>query len=282
MLAAWSRLRAAFDPYLGGLMREVDEEMLAYRREHGHAKANLRALWVVVTAVACAVIIKYLGGGDDIKRVVGLIGGLGFDEAAADVHEWLRFAEDKRLNQRIVWCVVRIVGYGVLPALVIRFVLRERLAAYGLSLRGAGHARTYLLLFAVVVPPLVLASYGAGFQAKYPYYRFAEGEALWPTLLYWELLYGSQFFALELFFRGLLIHGLRQTLGYSAVFFPIVPYVMIHFGKPLPEALGSAIAGFVLGTLSLKTRSIVGGACIHVAVAVSMDLLSLWHRGFFG
>jgi hypothetical protein len=54
---------------------------------------------------------------------------------------------------------------------------------------------------------------------------------------------------------------------------------MIHFAKPLPETIGSAITGLVLGTLSLRTQSIAGGIGVHVAVAWSMDLLSLWQRG---
>jgi hypothetical protein len=59
----------------------------------------------------------------------------------------------------------------------------------------------------------------------------------------------------------------------------MVPYMMIHFGKPLPEAAGSIIAGFVLGTLSLRSCSIWWGALIHVLVACGMDVLALWHRG---
>jgi hypothetical protein len=54
---------------------------------------------------------------------------------------------------------------------------------------------------------------------------------------------------------------------------------MIHFGKPLPEAIGSIVTGFVLGTMCLESRSIWGGAFVHVSVACGMDLLSLWQRG---
>jgi membrane protease YdiL (CAAX protease family) len=55
----------------------------------------------------------------------------------------------------------------------------------------------------------------------------------------------------------------------------VVPYCMIHFGKPWAEALAAIIAGVVLGTLALKTRSIWSGFLIHVTVAVSMDLAAL-------
>jgi membrane protease YdiL (CAAX protease family) len=57
----------------------------------------------------------------------------------------------------------------------------------------------------------------------------------------------------------------------------IVPYCMIHYGKPLPETLGAIVAGLVLGTLALRTRSIWGGVLIHIGVALTMDMLALGH-----
>ena len=55
----------------------------------------------------------------------------------------------------------------------------------------------------------------------------------------------------------------------------IVPYCMIHYGKPLPETLGAIGAGLMLGTLAMRTRSIWGGVLIHVGVATTMDVLAL-------
>jgi membrane protease YdiL (CAAX protease family) len=95
----------------------------------------------------------------------------------------------------------------------------------------------------------------------------------------WEAAYICQFFALEFFFRGFMLHGLRHRLGFYAIFVMMVPYCMIHFQKPMPETFGAIAAGAVLGLMSLKTRSIWLGACLHVAVALSMDFLALWHRG---
>jgi membrane protease YdiL (CAAX protease family) len=55
----------------------------------------------------------------------------------------------------------------------------------------------------------------------------------------------------------------------------IVPYCMIHFQKPMAETFGAIIAGLVLGTLAMRTRSIWGGVAIHAAVALTMDVLAL-------
>jgi hypothetical protein len=68
-------------------------------------------------------------------------------------------------------------------------------------------------------------------------------------------------------------------MGYGSIFAMMIPYAMIHFGKPLPEAIGSVITGFVLGTLSIKHKSIWGGVFLHVSAACSMDFYALWHTG---
>ena len=58
-----------------------------------------------------------------------------------------------------------------------------------------------------------------------------------------------------------------------------VPYCMIHYGKPYLEVNGAIVAGVVLGSLAMRTRSIYSGFLVHITVAFSMDFLALWHRG---
>ena len=117
------------------------------------------------------------------------------------------------------------------------------------------------------------------FQAQYPFYSLQPGEQLWPRFWVWELFYATQFFCLEFFFRGFILHGTRRRFGVYSIFVMTVPYCMIHYGKPMPETFSAIGAGIVLGVMSLKTRSIWLGAVLHVAVALSMDLLALWHKG---
>ena len=100
----------------------------------------------------------------------------------------------------------------------------------------------------------------------------------WSDLLMWEGLYIGQFVALEFFFRGFLVGGLGRYMGIFSVPVSVMPYMMIHFTKLLPEAAASVVAGFVLGYLAWETKSIWGGVCIHCAVAATMDLLALAHK----
>lgn len=61
----------------------------------------------------------------------------------------------------------------------------------------------------------------------------------------------------------------------------MIPYCMIHWNKPLAETLAAIVAGLVLGTLSLRSRSIWWGVAIHYWVALCMDVAALWQKGFF-
>jgi membrane protease YdiL (CAAX protease family) len=192
----------------------------------------------------------------------------------------LHLSENREFNRLAFWAVVMVVTYVLPPVLLIRFVLRERVRDYGLRVRGiSAHVPAYLLLLAIALPVIVVASFAGSFQAKYPFLDIAPGEALGPYLYLWWLLYWAQFVALEFFFRGFMVQGLAPRLGYASIFAMVVPYTMLHFGKPMPEALAAIVGGVVLGTLSLKTRSIWLGASLHIAIALTMDVAALVHAG---
>ena len=101
-------------------------------------------------------------------------------------------------------------------------------------------------------------------------------------ILIWEAGYAVQFFALEFFFRGFLLFALAKRFGAHAIFIMTLPYVMIHFGKPVVETFAATLAGIALGTLALRTRSIFGGVVIHTAVGWSMDFFALMQKNQLG
>lgn len=182
------------------------------------------------------------------------------------------------LYRHIVWSCGCVAFYFVIPGLFVRAVFREPLTAYGLSPRGfVHHLPKYVVLFVPVAVAVVIVSDTPAFQATYPFYHNPSG--LWD-LFVWEFFYCLQFFALEFFFRGYLVHAMKERLGSLAVFAMVVPYCMIHFQKPMAEALAAILAGTVLGVLSLRTNTIWGGVAIHSAVAVLMDVASLIQRGW--
>jgi len=252
MLAALRRLTLA-------QWRIIDETYL--KRSPTHWRVPV----VLLTVAACLILPRYFGRADFFERLPAM-------------RAWMAHSAYPTLWPRLYWAGFKAINYLLVPMLVVRFVLRERVRDYGFGIRGKGKAwALYGAMFAVVLPLTYAASLSPAFAATYP--KYADAGRTWTQLLLWESAYGFQFFALEFFFRGFILFALAPHLGSSAIFVALVPYTMIHFAKPLAETVGSVIAGIALGTMALRTRSIYGGVVLHCAVAWSMDLFVLWHRG---
>ncbi|MFA9564998.1 MAG: CPBP family intramembrane glutamic endopeptidase [Acidimicrobiales bacterium] len=257
----------------------ADAESDAYQAATPRAAVTRQAVAVIITATVCLTLIRFGKTGSEPQWLTTPLQGIGADGVADDVQDNLLLLDRREFYGRLWWSVVQIAGYTVLPFLVIKVVLRQRLRDFGLRAPTRGSFKTYAGLFLLVLPLVIAVSFTPAFQAKYPFYDLASGESLWPFMVTWWVLYGIQFAALEFFFRGFLVHGLEPRLGFMAVLVMVVPYTMIHFTKPVLEAFAAMGGGFILGSLSLKTRSIWWGAALHSGIALTMDLLSLSHKG---
>jgi membrane protease YdiL (CAAX protease family) len=240
---------------------------------HGDAAFSFEPFVVLSAAAVLLTLLEYLGTAEAASRALGWA-ARGDGAAAAAAQAVLR-GPWYELVCYGGWALACVICYVLAPLLLLRRLRPgEPPSSFGWSTAGLrGHGRTYLLLFAAVLPVVAIAALRADFRRTYPFYSLAGRSAF--DFLCWEALYALQFLSLEFFFRGFLLHTLKRDLGAHAIFVAVVPYCMIHFSKPLPEALGAIVAGVVLGTLSLRTGSILGGAMLHVAVAVTMDVLAL-------
>ena len=262
--------------YISDTISKADADSDAYRAITPPAVANRDMIIVMITSALSLTMISFFA--KDllwIQRVLET-----FSPALSDTwQDWLWDPSTTQFRQLEIWVYVQLVAYILLPAIAIR-LMGKRVRDHGLRARGlGGHWKIYLTLFLLSVPAIVFASRSAAFLSKYPFYDLADGEGFWPYMVAWWVLYAVQFVALEFFFRGFMVHGLKGRLGYAAVFVMVIPYNMIHFSKPLLEAIGAILGGITLGTLSLRSRSIWWGAALHIAVAATMDILALGQKG---
>lgn len=233
----------------------------------GNECIEMRPIIVLVSTAVCLALLEFLGLPWCFFRLFPKINAIYPAKVA-------------NLLGLIYWSCFCGFCYVVIPALITRFVFHESIIQYGLRIKGiTKHLWIYVLLYLLVLPFVVIASFGKSFLNTYPFYSPPPGG--WSLLLIYEIFYLLQFLYLEFFFRGYLIFNLEKTFKYYAIFVMVVPYCMIHFHKPLPEALAAIVAGVILGTLALKTRSIWYGVLIHMSVAISMDMLALFQKGFF-
>ena len=235
----------------------------------------------VVTAIVAAVMVTFLRFTVMDRAVQVSIATL-VEVAGAALHPSLGdlLRRQHLLLINLTWVTGCFTCYFAVPGLVVHHVFGARLADFYLAPRAYfRHLPVYMVLFLPVGLLVALAARNPEFLDAYPFYAPHQG---WLDLAVWELGYAVQFLSLEFFFRGFLLKGFGAEMGSMAIVAMVTPYCMIHFGKPLPECLGSVVAGLVLGTLAMQTRSIWGGVTIHVAVAWSMDGAAVWQKASLG
>ncbi len=235
---------------------------------------DCKAVFALIYAAVGLTGIFYLKNQDS---VAAFLDGTRFESFG----EFIAHSPSNNLPALGWWGVVSIVFYFAVPAICIRYLYRERLSDYGLNFRiEPGFAKLFATALAIMLPLVYLMSLTGSFGAKYPFLKIYDGEPyIGTTLLIWELIYFLQFFGLEFFFRGFLVHSLKPALGIYSIFVMTVPYCMIHFGKPPAETIAAIGAGIFLGWLSYRNGNIWMGLLLHCTVAFSMDILALYNKG---
>jgi len=200
--------------------------------------------------------------------------------SAAPIAGTLYEPERAQLADVLSWAFSTIFVYLLLPLAIIRWGLREELNTYGVQ---RGNTRGWRKLCTLVAIPTAAvigaASFLPAFTKTYPFFIPSES---WLLFVLWEIVYGAQIVAVEFFYRGFILHGLKRRYGFAAIWLMLIPYVFIHFPKPLPETLASIVAGLTLGIISLRTGSILIPVFLHLFMAWWMDLLALAQRGGLG
>ena len=167
------------------------------------------------------------------------------------------------------WFLTSLITLLLLPMLIVKFGVKDRLRDYGCRLSngklGWGFALGGWLL---MLPVLILAvQLFPEFQQKYPLNKLAATS--WRTFIPYEIAYGIYMFSWEFFFRGFMLFGLEKRFGNYSILIQTIPFAVMHYSKPFPEAMGSVFAGLLLGVAAFETRSFIYGAVIHWFVAMN-------------
>lgn len=254
---------------------EIDAQPPSYTLNK--KQALRRVFWTMACVSVCLLLINYLKNYSNLQSIFTLVSSLQDKAAGYWQTQFVRHPFSELLAY-CWWTFWHVVGYVILPFLVIRFVFKESFWQMGWQWQDTGkHWRGYLLLLSPILVCIGLVSQGEDFVNHYPFYDLASRS--WFDFIAWELLYLLQFLCLEFFFRGFFLQALRPAIGANAIWVMCVPYLMIHFPKLWLEATGAILFGLFLGILALRSRSIWGGFLVHAGVAVSMDVASLLAQG---
>lgn len=253
------------------VLSELDET--AARERDARGMELRRPVIVLVTTAVCLLLINYLKYHSVFYSLLSELSDIFYGNEAFLVAEFNRFVFSE-LTLYIWWGGWHLIGYVLIPVLVIKYILKEHIRDYGIGFKGLReHWVWYVYLAAPIVVFAYLASFREDFLNSYPFYNQAARSFF--DFMAWELIYLVQFVCLEFFFRGFVLRGCYRSYGAGAIFIMCVPYLMIHFTKPWLEATGAILFGMFLGVLALRSRSIWGGVAVHITIALSMDLFAL-------
>lgn len=267
-------LRWITPKFLFEQLHTIDEEARAERQRCNQPESEQQSrVWKIIgIACLCLLLVNYAKYDVVFTDVI-----VWLERLTGNDNAWskeIRRSEYRELYGYLWWCGVNLLGFLVLPMLAIRFWLKEPLQNYGWQWGEVHlHWRGYLLLATPIIIFAVIASFGQDFSNHYPFY--SKSYRSWFDLLAWEAIYILQFVAVEFFFRGYLLNGLKRNYGSLAIAVMCLPYLMLHFQKLWPESLGAILFGFFLGVLALMSRSIWGGVMVHVSIALTMDLAAI-------
>ncbi|MBI3586538.1 MAG: CPBP family intramembrane metalloprotease [Ignavibacteriales bacterium] len=160
---------------------------------------------------------------------------------------------------------------GVIPALIVKFVFKERLASYGVQF---GDVKFGLKTFLILAPIMVLSTYPSAhmpqFLAEYPLYKGAGSSA--ATFLNHAFAYLFFYLGWEFFFRGFMQFGLREKLGdWNAILVQTALSCLLHIGKPDGEIYSSILGALVWGVIAFRSRSLLFVLLMHWLLGVSLD-----------
>jgi membrane protease YdiL (CAAX protease family) len=168
--------------------------------------------------------------------------------------------------------------FGLLPLAVIRFVFKEKISSYGLQI---GDWRFGLKTFLALAPIFVIASYSSitnpDFLAEYPLFKGASAS---PSMfLSHAFSYLFFYIGWEIYFRGFMQFGLRQSLGdWQSILVQTALSCVIHIGKPAGEIYSSIIGALVWGIIAFRARSLLFIILLHWLLGVSLDFFICYMR----
>jgi hypothetical protein len=191
---------------------------------------------------------------------------------------YYHFVRIQRLGpdwQSALELIGRGLAFLIVPLLSLPF-LRIPLREVGFSW---GEPRKWVrdvgLLYLAMLPLLILVARQPDFRNAYPYFGIAR--LGWRYFVLAQLFQLTFMFGWEFIGRGYLLFGFARRIGYSALLVQMIPFVLMHIGKPELETYGSLVAGLALGVVALRARSFYPCVLLHFAVAATLDLFAVLH-----
>ncbi|MGE5354589.1 MAG: lysostaphin resistance A-like protein [Acidobacteriota bacterium] len=187
------------------------------------------------------------------------------------------------LNRFLYWFLGDFGLLFLIPVFIIRFFFTQKPSLYGLrrgdyafGLKASGLALALMIVIVWFISAL------PSFSESYPTLSSAKDD--WKMFFIFEAALLLYMLAWEFIWRGYMLFGLEEKFNYYSVLVQMLPFVILHNGKPVLETFGSILGAIMLGILALRTRSVYYGIVIHFSTLFSIDAISIlrYRTGQYG
>ena len=159
-----------------------------------------------------------------------------------------------------------LVLYGLIPCALLIALGYRTPQSLGLSL---GLWRFWLpaslLYLAVAIPLLIVGTQQTSMNGYYLNTDFNFTTHFLTTSIY---LLGWEYF-----FRGFLLEGLREKFKEGAILLQLIPFTLLHLGKPDIETLSCILSGLVWGYICYRGNSFWPAFFMHLCVNLCTVLI---------
>ena len=150
--------------------------------------------------------------------------------------------------------------YAILPVGVV-LSLRRNPLDFGLRIGQIKVWGLYVIIICLLITPILFAaSHLTAFQTYYTREDFdlvRYGIETCVYLLGWEYI-----------FRGFLLFGLKEKLKEVSILVQMVPFVLLHLGKPELETYSTIITGMIFGYVAYRGKSFWPAYFIHLFINI--------------
>ena len=191
-----------------------------------------------------------------------------------NLFDYFQYDKNVYLVEYLYWFVGDFFTFLALPILIVIFILKSPVREFGFKF-GDYKAGLFLsiLFLLVMLPFLWFVSANPEFISKYPHLQSTRTD--WSVFFIYEMGMLIYMFSWEFIWRGFTLFGLEKKFGYYAVLIQMIPFVILHNGKPEIETFSAILGGIALGILALRTRSFFYGFITHIGIMFSIDLICI-------
>lgn len=172
------------------------------------------------------------------------------------------------------------VAYLILPLLVI-LLIGDNPTDYGFRLGNWREGLVWLaILFPIIFGMLWLTAREGPLQSYYQHSYYISGIPHENVgMIVWRLILAGGFVMVgwEYLLRGFCLFGLARSIGPGpAIFVQMVPFTILHQGKPQLESMACLFFGVLFGYVAWRGKSFIYAAALHLFLFVNIHLIAIY------